>query len=347
MEPDSCLRGNDEAHAIHPGLFLLLPTSGSTGGRKFVRLSYRNIAANTASIIASLDLTATALAFLHLPLSYSFGLSILHTQLATGGGVIATGLGMMERGFWDLARQAEATLFPGVPYHYEMLARLGLARLDLPKLNMFLQAGGKLSAGLTAPLGRDIAARGGAFYIMYGQTEAAPRMTCFAAHRHPDKIGSAGPAIPGGRITIEDGEIVYRGGNVMMGYAAQRSDLALGDTQQGVLHTGDLGALDSDGFLTITGRKQRFAKLYGLRIALDEIERLLRPMAQVAVWEGGNRIMIATTADADVQAAMKTCLQEKTSIQPAWIAMKTVPEFSYLPNGKLDYRRLMGLAENR
>lgn len=103
------------------------------------------------------------------------------------------------------------------------------------------------------------------------ETEASPRLSCFDAVEWPDKIGSVGPALTGGQFSIEDDEVIYEGTNVMLGYATQAADLALGDTQHGRLATGDLGSLDSDGFLTLSGRKQRFAKLYGVRIALDEI----------------------------------------------------------------------------
>lgn len=326
---------------LHPDLFLLLLTSGSTGGKKFVRLSYRNLTSNTAAIITSLGLSAKARAFLHLPLSYSFGLSVLHTQLAVGGGVVVTSLGMMERGFWDLARVAGANLFPGVPYHYEMLARLGLSRLNLPELKIFLQAGGRLDPVLVQRLLPEITARQGALYIMYGQTEAAPRISCYAVHDHADKIGSVGQALSGGAVTIESGEITYHGANVMLGYAATRADLGLGDTQGGVLHTGDLGVVDADGFITITGRRQRFAKLFGMRIALDEIEQLLRPLAPVAVYETADKIVIATTADVPTQKLLRQLATAQTSILPNWMTIRGVAEFPYLTNGKLDYRALI------
>lgn len=325
--------------AVHPELFLLLLTSGSTGGRKFVRLSYNNISSNTAAIIVSLGLTAPARGLLHLPLSYSFGLSVLHMVLAVGGGVAVTGLGMMERGFWDFARAAGTNLFPGVPYHYEMLERLGLARLALPELKLFLQAGGRLDPELARRLLPELTARGGALYVMYGQTEAAPRLTCFAAQENPEKIGSVGRVLPGGTLTIENEEIIYRGPNVMLGYATDRADLALGDVQGGVLPTGDLGRIDEDGFVTITGRRQRFAKLFGVRIALDEIEALLRPLAPVAVYEAAAQIVIATTLED--AAALRDRAAALTCLPPSWFKVQRVAEFPWLPNGKLDYRRLM------
>lgn len=327
--------------ALHPDLFLLLLTSGSTGGSKFVRLSYRNIAANTQDIIASLALSSSVRALLHLPLSYSFGLSVLHMQLAAGGSILLTNKGMMERDFWELARAHAVTLFPGVPYHYTMLTRLGLSRLNVPSLKVFLQAGGRFDPAAAAHFCREVTAQHGQFYIMYGQTEAAPRLTCFAAHLRPEKIGTVGQPLPQVRLTLRDNEIIAHGPNIMMGYCTGSADLALGDTQQGELATGDLGAMGADGFLTITGRKQRFAKLYGVRLALDEIEQVASRIAPAVAVEAADHIIIATTApDSATQEQIKTALLAATKLQPGWLSIRVLAEFPTRANGKLDYPRL-------
>ena len=71
------------------------------------------------------------------------------------------------------------------------------------------------------------------------------------------------------------GELVYRGPNVAMGYARNAGELLLGDQWHGELHTGDMAKRDEEGFYSIVGRKKRFVKLYGSRVSLDEVERLL------------------------------------------------------------------------
>ena len=148
-----------------------------------------------------------------------------------------------------------------------------------------------------------ISSRGGRFFVMYGQTEATARISILPAGSLPAKLGSVGLPIPGGQVSVQDdagtlselnieGELVYSGPNVMLGYASGRADLALGSVTQGVLHTGDKAFLDAEGFIFITGRAARDAKLFGLRINLDEIESMLRIHGPVAVVSKGEKLRI-------------------------------------------------------
>ncbi len=326
--------------ALHPDFYLLLLTSGSTGSGKGVRLSYRNVASNTQAIIESLGQTSAITALCHLPISYSFGLSVLQTQLAVGGRCVLTEASMMEAAFWSLARKGGVTLFPGVPYHYEMLARLGLARLKLPTLKTFLQAGGKMQIPLTQKMLEEVRKiDGGELFIMYGQTEAAPRISSFPLHKRPEKIGSSGVALPGGKLEIIEGEIVYTGPNVMLGPAETRSDLAKGDVMGGKLVTGDLGALDGEGYLTITGRKQRFAKLFGQRVALDDLEKIAAPLAfTVAAEHPEKAVLLTTCADPEVREEIRRRIVEQTKLPAPWIEVRHVEEIPHKPNGKIDYQ---------
>ena len=178
-------------------------------------------------------------------------------------------------------------LWPGVPYTYRMYRRAGLLEMELPALNTLTQAGGKLPEALHLEFADWAARTGRRFFVMYGQTEAAPRMGYLPAERAVEKCGSMGVPVPGGQFRLlgEDGvpidapdtvgELVYRGPNVAMGYARRAEELALGDEWHGELHTGDMARRDGDGFYYIVGRKKRFIKLYGNRVGLDEVERLL------------------------------------------------------------------------
>jgi long-chain acyl-CoA synthetase len=333
--------------ALHADFFLMLLTSGSTGGGKGVRLSYRNMASNAHAIVKSLDLTAKETALGHLPLSYSFGLSVLHMQLAVGGRCFLTEESMMAGDFWRGARERDVTLFAGVPYHYEMLMRLSLARLNLPTLQTFLQAGGKMQDPLAQQVLAAVTARPqGRLFVMYGQTEAGPRISCFPLHQYPDKLGSAGRALDGGRLSVEDGEIVYEGPNVMMGPATCRADLALGDVMGGRLVTGDLGRVDDDGFLYITGRRQRFAKLFGQRIALDEVEGIASAFAPCVAVEKPEKLVVAIVSDDPaLPARIKEAVAAQSKIPAPWIDVVVLPALPYKANGKVDYARAQSMVE--
>lgn len=346
--PDLLLfkRQDGLAAPLHPDLFLVLLTSGSTGSSKGVRLSYANIASNTRAIIQSLELKTETNALCHLPLSYSFGMSVLHMQLAVGGQCVLTEQSMMEGDFWKRVRAKKVSLFPGVPYHYEMMMRLGLDRLNVPDLTTFLQAGGKMQRPLTEKMLQAVQNRpNGELFIMYGQTEASPRISCFPLHKQPEKIGSSGTALPGGKLEIEDGEIVYSGPNVMMGQAHSRDDLTLGDVMGGRLATGDLGELDQDGYLTITGRSQRFAKLFGQRIALDDLERIAAPIAFTVALESPEKILLYTTcSDPSLQGQILGHLVKETKLPAPWFEIKVLEEIPVKPNGKVDYQKLHAIG---
>jgi acyl-coenzyme A synthetase/AMP-(fatty) acid ligase len=109
--------------SLHPDLALLLSTSGSTGSPKLVRLSHAGLAANAASVAQSLALDEAERPLLHLPMSYSYGLSIIHSHLLTGGCICLTRHSVMESGYFDDMAAHAATSIAGVPFHYTALRR--------------------------------------------------------------------------------------------------------------------------------------------------------------------------------------------------------------------------------
>ena len=275
-------------HPLYPELGLLLTTSGSTGSPKFVRQSYRNIEANTASIIEYLGITKDDRPITTLPMNYTYGLSIINTHLASGATILATDKTLMQKEFWALFKEGEATTFGGVPYTYEMLDKLRFFRMDLSSLRYMTQAGGKLTVELHEKFANFAKESGKKFIVMYGQSEATARMGYLPAEHALDKIGSMGIAIPGGKLILIDedgneikesdvsGELVYYGDNVTLGYAEKPEDLAKGDERHGRLETGDMAKRDEDGYFYIVGRKKRFLKIFGNRVNLDEVDRLIK-----------------------------------------------------------------------
>lgn len=278
----------DGAFPLHEDLALLLTTSGSTGSPKLVRQSYLNIRANTVSIVEYLELDESERPITTLPMSYTYGLSILNTHLYVGASVILTQMPVTKREFWQRFRQYGATSFGGVPYIYEMLDKLRFYGMDLPSLRTMTQAGGKLAPELHKKFAEYALATGRRFVVMYGQTEATARMAYLPPEKSLEKYGSMGIAIPGGRFSLIDaegneiaqpevtGELVYEGANVALGYAEGGDDLQKGDEFCGRLVTGDMARRDADGYYTIVGRKKRFLKIFGSRINLDETERMVK-----------------------------------------------------------------------
>ncbi|MBE5927401.1 MAG: hypothetical protein E7270_10610 [Lachnospiraceae bacterium] len=263
------------ADNINEELALLLSTSGSTGSSKFVRISYENIRSNTESIIEYLKLTGKDIAITTLPMSYTYGLSIINTHLYAGATIVITERKIIEPEFWKLVYKHQVTSISGVPFTYEVLKRIDLDRIKNSSIRTMTQAGGKLSEELQKFFGEFVKKEGIDFYIMYGQTEATARMTYLPSEYITSKIGSVGIAIPDGEVRIDDGEIVYRGKNVSLGYAEGVRDLSKTDEFKRTLHTGDMGYVDEEGFLYVTGRKDKFAKLFGKRINLNEVENYL------------------------------------------------------------------------
>lgn len=340
--------GNADA-APHPELALLLSTSGSTGSSKLVRLSARALASNAAAIVQYLGLTAEDRAITTLPLAYSFGMSILNSHLACGGRVVLSGDSLMTREFWETARGNAVTSLSGVPATYEILRRMGLARLQLPSLRMLTQAGGRLRDELVQHFAASAREHGLQFFVMYGQTEAAPRISYVPPERLPDKIGSIGIAVPGGRIHIDTatGELVYEGPNVMMGYATTREELAHPDGQHGILRTGDLARVDDDGFHYITGRAKRFLKLSGNRINLDEVEAMLSAALGRQILCSGDDDDLVVFSHGDASAAqedIRRLVQDRYKLFGGLVRCLHLQAPPLLSNGKTDYPSLRRMA---
>ncbi|GAA4596599.1 acyl-CoA synthetase (AMP-forming)/AMP-acid ligase II [Actinoplanes octamycinicus] len=322
---------------VHPDLALLLTTSGSTGNPKLVRLSRSAVLANAGQVADSLGITGADVAITTLPLFYSYGLSVLHSHLLRGATVVLERTGIMQRDFWAAVDEHRVSSMALVPYQYEMLRRLRFDPAKYPSLRTITQAGGRLRTELVSEFAGRMAAVGGRMFVMYGQTEAAPRMATLPAERIADKLGSVGLPMAGASFTIEDGEVVYRGPNVMMGYAESAADLVKGDELGGVLRTGDLGRLDDEGFLFITGRRKRMGKVFGVRINLDDVEREF-PVTAVA---GDDRLHVFAEGIGDDEArALRTKIAEWLGSHFTGIDVRVIEALPLLPNGKTDYRAL-------
>ena len=338
---------------LHPDLTLLLSTSGTTGSPRFVRLTRRNFETNAESICEALSISGADVPVAHLPIHYSYGLSVINSHLLKGASIVLTRDGLVTPAFWDAIRRYRVDSFSGVPYNYQMLRRLGLKALNVPSLRIMTQAGGKLDSGNIAHFNELTSQRGGGLFVMYGQTEASPRISTLHSADLPGKPGSVGRVIRGGSLRIQDlngalvsepdieGELVYEGPNVMLGYAASREDLTRGDELGGRLRTGDRARIDSGGFLFILGRSGRDAKLFGLRVNLDDIEAMVRCHGPAAAVAGTDRITIFCEFGTQEMLSQILCdLAAKLRIHRTAFEFRRVGRLPAKDTGKIDYAAL-------
>jgi acyl-CoA synthetase (AMP-forming)/AMP-acid ligase II len=338
-------------HRLHDGLALLLSTSGSTGSPKLVRLSRTNLVSNAAAIAEYLGIRETDRAATTLPMSYCYGLSVVHSHLLRGAGLVLTEHSVVDDEFWELFRRHRGTALAGVPYTFELLERLGAETLDLPHLRYVTQAGGQMPPERVRRFAGLGLRQGWELFVMYGSTEATARMAYLPpqlASTHPCTIGMP---IPGGSITVEPrdgwddeavGELVYRGPNVMMGYAHRPDDLALGKTVD-ALHTGDIARRGSDGLYEVIGRSSRFVKMYGLRIDLQHVEATMRDHGVTAFCTDADDRLAVAAAGHD-EGEVQRVAAAAAGLPAGAVRAVAVSELPILPSGKPDYHAVRSLA---
>ncbi len=335
-------------------LRVLLSTSGSTGTAKFVKLSAHNIDSNARSIVEYLNIGSDDRAITSLKFNYSFGMSVINSHLAAGAAIILTDKSVVEPEFWQLARDHQVTSLSGVPYTFELLQGLGGDWYTLPSLRYLAQAGGRLPASLVTQFATLGGTYGWNLFVMYGQTEASPRMAYLPpalASTYPDHIGVA---IPGGQFSLidengqlidsvdGDGHLAYSGPNVMMGYAQKPSDLANDETPP-VLMTGDIARRNSEGLYKIVGRSARFLKPFGVRINLDDVERDVLHILPDAVCTGTDERIVIATADASSDAlddAIRLASERYNLPNHVFqgLTLQQIPRFE---SGKVDYQTIL------
>lgn len=259
----------------------IIYTSGTTGNPKGVLLSHRNLATNAQAIVRCFELDQRDRAICTMPFFYSYGNSIMHSHLATGGSLVLENSFMYPQTIVERMKQHHVTGFYGVPSTYVLLLdKTNIQTEKLPALRFLAQAGGAMPIADVKWLREALPKV--QLFLMYGQTEASARLSCLPANQVDAKPGSVGLPIAGVEIEVRDnlghkcapnitGEICARGDNVMQGYW---KDTAATETcvQNGWLYTGDLGYQDQDGYLYIVSRRKDIIKSGAHRISPREIE---------------------------------------------------------------------------
>lgn len=343
------------SRSFHPDLALMLSTSGTTGSAKLVRLSSTAVQANAQSIAEYLALTSDDRPITSLPFHYSYGLSVVNSHLLVGANILLTESSVIDPAFWTLASAEGATSLAGVPYTYELLERAGFRERPHATLITLTQAGGRLPVDLVTSYATWAQTSGARFFVMYGQTEATARMAYLPPDRCLQNAGAIGVAIPGGSFELLDdagriidqpdvvGELVYAGPNVMMGYAEEALDLARGaDITE--LRTGDLASRDAAGLYRISGRKSRFAKVFGLRINLDDVEASVASGGSRGAAVSDDRIIAIGVLAGAAPASIAERLAAAYKLPSETFVVVAYADLPTLPSGKIDYRRILADA---
>jgi acyl-CoA synthetase (AMP-forming)/AMP-acid ligase II len=336
-------------HELHADLALMISTSGSTGSPKLVRLSHLNVQSNAAAIASYLNVDADDRAITTLPMSYCYGLSVINSHLLRGAGIVLTELSVVDPCFWELFRNRRATSFAAVPYTFELLDRVRFTDMRLPSLRYVTQAGGRLDPETIVRYSNEGRQNGWELFVMYGQTEATARMAYLPPHLAASNPGCIGIPVPGGAFRIEpvpgldDGELVYTGPNVMLGYAVGPADLATGRTIH-ELHTGDLARRHASGLYEVVGRRSRFVKIVGLRIDLGQVEKMLHGLGLQGACAGTDEKLVAAVEGSHDERLLAKTLAQSLGLPRAAVEVRCVERVPRLATGKADYPAVLGLA---
>ena len=269
-------------------LAVILYTAGTTGRPKGVALSHDNLAFNARAVASLYELDRERWALGVLPLSHSYGLTLMNAGNILGTRAVLLRWFTPELVLETIERYRVQSM-AGVPTMYVYLLNYPEAdRFDTSSVLLWGSGAAPLPLEIVEPFEKKF---GGRMQEGYGLTEASPVVS---AHRFSGmrKLGSVGQALPGVEIAIMDdadralprgetGEVCVRGRNVMLGYYRMPEETAH-TIREGWLHTGDIGRLDEDGFLFIVERKKDLIIRGGFNIYPREVEDVLYAHPKIA-----------------------------------------------------------------
>jgi long-chain acyl-CoA synthetase len=260
-----------------PALYLY--TSGTTGKPKGVVLTHQNLAQNVESCQAAGEFDHRDSFLCLLPFFHTYAITgTILLPLLNGCKMVLVDRFHPSK-VLSLIQQHEVSVFLAIPSMYRVLANTE-GDYKLSSVRFPISGGEPLPVVVAEAFEKRF---GVPIFEGYGQTEAAPVISLNVPGKR--KLGTVGPALPGVEIAIWDdqnnsvavevvGEIMVRGPNVMQGYYNLPEETEKTITR-GWLHTGDLGKMDSDGYVTITGRKKDLIISAGENIYPREIEEVL------------------------------------------------------------------------
>ncbi|MBI2296763.1 MAG: acyl--CoA ligase [Betaproteobacteria bacterium] len=341
---------------------LLVFTSGSTGTPKAVLLTHGNLLSNTRGVTERTGLTPHDRLLHAMPLYHTNGVNnLLIVPLTCGASVVVLERFRAETFFGEIAAH-RPTYITGVPTHYSRLLAHAPPRGALSTVR-FARCG---SAPLTEELHRRIEERLGVpLVVSYGLSEA----TCTSAMNPPAarRIGTVGTALAGQRIAVlapgdesalpagAEGEIVIAGPSVMKGYVPAPAAQGGSNIRNGWLRTGDLGRMDADGYLTVTGRLKDLIIRGGENLSPGRIEEAIsrHPAVRACCVVGAphvdlGEVPVAFVVTRDGHAVAERDIRDHVAarLPRSWVPARVIVLGSLPENtiGKIDRNALKELA---
>jgi acyl-[acyl-carrier-protein]-phospholipid O-acyltransferase/long-chain-fatty-acid--[acyl-carrier-protein] ligase len=337
---------------------VIIFTSGSEGTPKGVVLSHRNLLANVTQVAARIDFNRSDKVFNVLPIFHSFGLTGgLVLPLAYGVPVYLYPTPLHYRAIPELIYASNATVLFGTDTFLAGYAKTANP-YDFRSLR-YVVAGAEPVRETTR---KTYAEKFGLRILEgYGITETAPVLALNTPMYN--KAGTVGRFVPDMEIRLEkvdgidDGQRLHvKGPNVMMGYLLADLPAYLQQPADGWHDTGDIVAIDAEGFITIKGRAKRFAKIGGEMVSLARVDQLAAAIWPTAISgcvslpdaRKGERIICLTTQPGGERRALGEAARVAGLSELAVPAeVIVVPSLPLLGSGKIDFPALKSLAIER
>lgn len=348
---------------VHKGreedVAVILFTSGSEKDPKAVQLSHKNIMANIVSCSECFAFNSDDVFLSTLPYFHVFGLTVnFWIPIYHGARILTYANPLDYRTICEIARDNDATLLIGTPAFFWGYLRKS-EKGDFDSLRIALVGADKCPESLRDAYQEK---HNQPLYEGYGATECSPVISTNVPEFN--RPGSVGKPIPAVQVRIEhyetgeecpsgeDGRILVKGDNVMMGYYDDFEQTSL-HMRGGWYDTGDMGNLDGDGYLWHVGRVKRFVKIGGEMVSLVKIEsvleRLLPEDVQCCVVEipdstKGARIVAVTTEPIEQKPILKKMAEQlpKIALPKLFLVIEDVPKMG---SGKLDFRKLTNIVK--
>lgn len=345
--------GQDDDNAV------ILFTSGSEKDPKAVQLTHKNISSNIESFSKAVEILPDDIMLANLPYFHIFGLTVnLWTPLYFGMTIVSYANPLDYRMISTIVREEKPTIMVGTPsflWGYLRKSEPG----DFASLRLVVSGADKCPE----PLRKEFEEKHGiTLYEGYGATETSPVIsTNTPAHNKP---GSVGKVLPGVMVRIENyetgeecavgetGRILVKGDSVMPGYLDDFEETSM-RIRHGWYDTGDMGYIDSDGFLWHCGRLKRFVKIGGEMVSLvrveDVLQKCLPPDVSCSVVEvpdalKGVRIVAAVTKKVDEKKILKKLSEQlpNISLPKQFVVIEELPKMG---SGKVDFRTVTEMVQ--